>query len=235
MCDECGCDLDKKVDSIEIDKSVSSANNAIASEVLNFLKDKGILCVNIMGSPGSGKTTFIENISKFIPTEDLAVIQGDLESDIDTQRLKSANIYSYQINTHSGCHLNAAMINRALHEMNLSGKKYLLIENVGNLVCPADISIGQHTNIVISSVAEGSDKPRKYPIIFLNSKMVVISKSDLKDAVGFDEKSYITDLTKISPKTKIVQTSSKNQESFRQAAHFIEHARSHLINEHHNH
>ena len=124
---------------------------------------------------------------KEIDPKDIAVIQGDCESDIDKQRLEKSKIYTHQINTHSGCHLNSSMINSALIDMDLAGKKYLLIENVGNLVCPAGVNIGQHMDLIVSSTTEGSDKPKKYPQIFMDASVVVISKADLAKHVGFSE------------------------------------------------
>lgn len=188
-------------------KQINAANDKLAESISKCLKQKGIICINIMGAPGSGKTTLIEGISHFINPKEIAVIQGDLESDVDKKRLEKKKIACYQINTHSGCHLNAAMIKHEIVSMKsqLSGKKFLFIENVGNLVCPAGKKIGQHLNIVVSSVAEGSDKPKKYPIIFHDAALVVLSKYDLKHAVGFDEKAYLRDLRNINGRLKIIK------------------------------
>ncbi len=227
MCEECGCE--KKERTIFIEKSVTELNDSVANKTGIFLKEKSILCVNIIGAPGSGKTTFIEGIADFIPKKEIAVIQGDLESDIDKKRLEKIKIEAFQINTHSGCHLNADMIKKALEKINLGGKKYLFIENVGNLVCPAGVRIGQHIDIVISSTTEGSDKPKKYPLVFMEAKLIIISKCDLEDAVEFDEEEYVKDLLKINSKAKILKTSSKKSNTFKEAAHFLEHEREHLL------
>lgn len=238
MCEECGCTLPEEMNktySVDINKQVSAVNDAIAQQISRYLNEKAVFCINVMGSPGSGKTTFIEGIAKFIDTREIAVIQGDLESDVDTQRMSKINIETFQINTHSGCHLNASMVNRALMDLNLSGKKYLFIENVGNLVCPAGIRLGQRINAVISSTTEGSDKPKKYPVIFLNAQLVVISKSDLAEAVGFDEKTYLSDIRNINAKAKVIKTSAKEVESFKEAAHYIQHIRSHAFGHSHDH
>ncbi|MBN1502364.1 hydrogenase nickel incorporation protein HypB [Candidatus Woesearchaeota archaeon] len=220
------------VKKVEIDKSISNVNDAIAAQISDFLEEKRILCVNIMGSPGSGKTSVIENIAPMLKAGDIYVIQGDLESDIDKKRMEQIGIDAYQINTHSGCHLNAEMVNRALMDISLKDKKYLLIENVGNLVCPSGIRIGQHINVVVSSTAEGSDKPKKYPNIFYDASLVVISKLDIAKAVGFNEKEYMKDILNINSKVKILKTSSKQKESFSAVAHFIAHERDHLTGEH---
>jgi hydrogenase nickel incorporation protein HypB len=206
---------------ISIEKKVTDDNDTIAQETNNYLKEKGIKCVNIMGAPGSGKTTFIEGIAKFIPANNIAVIQGDLESDIDKVRLEKSNISTYQINTHSGCHLSAKMVADAVQNMDLNNKKLLLIENVGNLVCPAGRKIGQDMDMVISATTEGSDKPKKYPVIFLDAKLVVISKTDLAEAVNFSEEQYLNDIKAINANTKIVKTTIKEENSFKEAAEFL--------------
>jgi len=228
MCDECGCDEKKEI-KIHVDRPVTEVNDKIAHEIWHMLKKQGILCINLMGGPGSGKTTVIKAISGHIDKKDIAVIQGDLESDIDKKRLEEEGIHAYQINTHSGCHLNASMIQNALIEMDFSRRKYLIIENVGNLVCPAKVAVGQHMNMVVSSTTEGSDKPKKYPIIFMDAALVIISKSDLAELVDFNEQQYIKDIKNINNKVKIVKTSSKDPDSFREAADFIVRERERLL------
>jgi len=241
MCEECGCgdeETEKPKPSekvVEVNRSVKEVNDVLADQIRSFLQQKKVLCVNIMGSPGSGKTSVIEGISKNIKAAELMVIQGDLESEIDKKRLQNQEIDSYQINTHTGCHLNAAMVNKALLELNLDNKKYLIIENVGNLVCPAGVQIGQHVNIVVGSTTEGPDKPKKYPHIFADANIVLVSKYDLAEATSFDEKSFSQDVTKLNPKAKIFNTSSKNSESFEKIAHFLIHKRDHLIGKKHEH
>lgn len=210
--------------SVAVNKKVSTVNLEIAQENEERLKSAGVFCVNIMGAPGSGKTTVIEGISKYLGAENLAVIQGDLESDVDKERLEAQSIYTHQINTHSGCHLNAKMIQSALAEMSFEQKKYLLIENVGNLVCPAGKQIGQKMNIVVSSTTEGSDKPKKYPVIFLDAAVVVISKNDIADAVGFSSEDYIGEIKRLNPSVQIVETTSKEEQTFEPIATAIKNA-----------
>ncbi len=235
MCEECGCDKQSETREIILNKSISEKNDSLAKEIKNNLRKKGILCINVLGAPGCGKTTFIEVVSQILNHSSIAVIQGDLESDIDKQRLDKQEIYAYQINTHSGCHLNSYMIHNALEDMNLKGKKYLIIENVGNLVCPAGIKIGQHINIVISSTTEGSDKPKKYPFIFMDANVILISKFDLADKVEFNEKNYIKDIRKINSNAKIIKISLKDKKTFLKVARFIEDERNYLITRNHSH
>lgn len=240
MCDECGCG--EKTDekgvhtekTILLDRPVREANDRLAHQTWHELQEKGVLCVNIMGAPGSGKTTFIESLAMKLDAEKLAVIQGDLESDIDKQRLGQRGIATFQINTHSGCHLNAQMIADALKNFSLQGKEYLLIENVGNLVCPAGVKLGQHLDVVVSATTEGSDKPRKYPHIFREAKLLLITKHDLKEVVEFDETAYLADLKKINARAKILSI-SKDEESLQPVADFLLHERQHLLEKHHAH
>ncbi|MFC2163043.1 hydrogenase nickel incorporation protein HypB [Candidatus Altiarchaeota archaeon] len=224
MCDECGCNER----TIRVEEPVLKANDDAAIKNKSFLSEKGILCANILGSPGSGKTSLIEGLAGHIPPAAIAVIQGDLESEVDKLRLEGQGITCYQINTHSGCHLNAIMVANAIGDMILSGKKYLFIENVGNLVCPAGIALGQHVDLVVSSTCEGSDKPRKYPLIFMDADAIIISKTDLTDAVGFIEEDYLADLRKINGRAGIFRVSCKDADSFRQVANLLEHEWDHL-------
>jgi len=235
MCEECGCSDEFPARKLELNLSVSEENDRIADGVSVSLKRRGIFCINLLGSPGSGKTTAIEGIAKHIPKSEIAVIEGDLESDIDKRRLEESGVDSFQINTHSGCHLNADMIMDAVGRMNLSKKKYLIIENVGNLVCPAGVRIGQHLDIVISSVTEGSDKPAKYPVIFIDAAAIVISKEDLSQHVDFDERSYLDCIRQMNPGAPVIKTNRKRTESFKALADFISHERDHLLGKPHAH
>jgi hydrogenase nickel incorporation protein HypB len=206
---------------LKVEKKVSALNDELAAKTSELLNKQQIYSINIMGAPGSGKTTLIEGLAKHLGAEALAVIQGDLESDIDTRRLEAIGIHTYQINTHSGCHLNAKLVHEALTQLNFSRKKFLLIENVGNLVCPAGKKIGQDLNMLVSSTTEGSDKPKKYPIIFHESQVVVISKSDLAEAVGFDRQAYLKDLKGINNQLMIYEVSSKSPSSFAAVAELM--------------
>ncbi len=219
--------------SISVNKSIHEVNDAIAHDTWHYLQDKKVLCVNIQGAPGCGKTTLIEGLSGFLCG--ITTIQGDLESDVDKVRLEAQDIPTHQINTHSGCHLNAQMIQDALLNVNLKRKEYLFIENVGNLVCPAGVKVGQHVNVTISAVTEGSDKPKKYPIIFLDSKLIIITKTNLIPHVDFDEEQYISDIKKINPRAKIVLLGKNDKIGLKKIADFFSHEKQHLLGDAHHH
>lgn len=231
MCDECGCGET----TIKIEESVYKHNNKVAHDTWHELQDKGIFCVNIMGAPGCGKTSFIEMVSKTLDPKTIAVIQGDLESDVDKKRLEAQGIQTFQINTHSGCHLNGQLIKDALTNINLQGKEYLFIENVGNLVCPAGVKLGQHANIVLSATTEGSDKPKKYPLIFFDADLILITKYDLRAHVGFDQTTYLADLSEINKKVEVLTVSTKKEESWTGIVNWLDKERTHILSHTHEH
>lgn len=232
MCKECGCGQEEH--GIEVNASLTAVNDALAGQLERHLQGKGVLCVNVMGAPGSGKTTLIESLAQHLGKNAMAVIQGDLEADLDKVRLENAGVEAFQINTHSGCHLDASMVNKALLDFPLKEKKYLFIENVGNLVCPAGVRIGQHVNLVVSATTEGSDKPHKYPLIFMDADAVVISKTDLAEAAGFDEDSYLAALRPVIG-DKVVFRTARDASSAKGLASFIAHQREHLLGHDHRH
>lgn len=232
MCQSCGCQPDGLSDHpdplfpvpdliVPIEKHVFAQNNQIAAQMAKQLLEQKILALNIMGAPGSGKTSVIEQLAPRLSSANIGVIQGDIASNIDQERLMQQGIDTYQINTHSGCHLNAAMIQHALSHLSLQNRRYLFIENVGNLVCPAGVAIGQHVNILVSSVTEGSDKPRKYPTMFRDASLIIITKHDLADAVDFDAQRYRQDLLKINPQAIIFSTSTREPGTFSEVSAHI--------------
>lgn len=196
---------------IDVKQDLKSHNNRIASENREIFNSKGLYVINIMGSPGSGKTTFLENIlPKLNAHIRTAVIEGDLATQNDALRIQKTGITALQINTDGGCHLDAKMIEIQLQKLDLDLLDLIIIENVGNLVCPASFDLGEDMRMVILSVAEGEDKPVKYPTAFLNANVAVITKTDLLPYVDTDisvMKKYISD---VNPKVIVFETAKEN-------------------------
>jgi hydrogenase nickel incorporation protein HypB len=204
---------------IEIMESVYARNDEIAKETRVEMTKKGIFVVNVMGGPGIGKTT---TLSRLIPllSQPSFVIEGDIESDIDTQKLNALGIPTIQINTGGACHLDSPLIRDAASSLSLT-PGYLFIENIGNLVCPAEFQIGEHIKMLISSVTEGSDKPYKYPLAFEKADVILINKWDLKEYVDFDEAYFEKGVRKLNEKTPIFKVSGKSGGGYEQVAQWL--------------
>ncbi|SMF20436.1 Hydrogenase nickel incorporation protein HypB [Alteromonadaceae bacterium Bs31] len=191
MCETCGCSLptdNKKSLDIDADqnhaviKKIMSSNDKTAEHNRHKLNKHGIFCINIMSSPGGGKTKLLEaSIAELKKLYRIAVIEGDLETENDAERIRAQGVEAIQITTGSACHLDAHHVHQALHQLNLDTLDLIFIENVGNLVCPAAFDLGQHANIALLSVTEGDDKPLKYPVMFQKIHGLVISKIELLD------------------------------------------------------
>ncbi|MDT8408065.1 MAG: hydrogenase nickel incorporation protein HypB [Wenzhouxiangellaceae bacterium] len=195
MCETCGCSIPENshehhhpspADShtVEVLRGLMSSNDQAAAHNRAHFDRAGVLVVNLMSSPGSGKTQLLEVTAQaFGEHRQMAVIEGDLETENDARRLRAHGVRAHQITTGSACHLDAHLIHHALHEFPLNDGStqtdILFIENVGNLVCPAAFDLGQHVNVVLLSTTEGDDKPAKYPVMFRAADLVVISKADL--------------------------------------------------------
>jgi hydrogenase nickel incorporation protein HypB len=170
----------KKIKEIPVLERVSKINDQIAEENRAFFHKTSTLCLNIMGSPGSGKTTLIEKtIERLKDEKNIAVIEGDLATTIDAERIRAFDVEVLQINTGGMCHLDAPLIRDAIKQLDLTNIDLLFIENVGNLVCPSAHDLGEDYRIIIASVPEGPHKPKKYPVIYKEADVVVITKSDL--------------------------------------------------------
>ena len=177
MCESCEA---HGGETIVVRENLLSANDRVAAHVRKHFDAHRVLAINLMSSPGSGKTSLLEaTIAALPPGVRVAVIEGDLETENDANRIRQHGVRAVQITTGVACHLDAVMVHDAVDELELDAVDLLFIENVGNLVCPADFDIGQHRNVVLLSVTEGDDKPEKYPIIFRNADLVLISKTDL--------------------------------------------------------
>lgn len=182
MCDVCGCGDPAKV-TIEVGRSLLEGNDQQAARLRRQFSRQAVMVVNVMGSPGSGKTALLEATAAALPGRRLVAVSGDLATDLDAERLRRAGIVSQAITTGSACHLDAKHIQRALQNPDLADAlrlaDFFFIENVGNLVCPAIYDLGQHINVVALSLTEGIDKPLKYPVMFERADLVVLTKADL--------------------------------------------------------
>lgn len=206
---------------VEVVENIYSENEKIALEVKRKLNDKGIFVINVLGSPGSGKTSTIKEIIALLPDIKTYVIEGDLESDIDTQKLKALGVETYQINTGGACHLDAPTVERALNNLNLNEKGILFIENIGNLVCTAEFVVGENIKMLICSAPEGSDKPYKYPIIFENADVIVLNKCDLKEYVDFDDKFFYDGINALNKRAPVFEVCAKTGEGFDKLVEWI--------------
>jgi len=179
MCDSCGCG-DTNVVPLDVQERILSENERGAAHNRHHFVERSLVAINVMGSPGAGKTALLEATARALGGQRrIGALAGDLATDHDARRLEAAGIRAHAINTGSACHLDAAMVHRALHHLPWQDLDYLFIENVGNLVCPAVYDLGQAANVVVLSVTEGEDKPLKYPVMFHKADLVLISKVDL--------------------------------------------------------
>ena len=197
-------------------------NDRLAERNRGFFRAKKLLVLNIVSSPGSGKTTFIrETAAKLAGRLRLGVIVGDLATDNDAARLRTAGIPVVQITTGTVCHLDADMVARAAERMDLDQLDVLVIENVGNLVCPADYDLGEDLRVVLLSVTEGEDKPLKYPPMFHSAHVAVVTKSDMASAAGFDRELALANLKRVSHHAHIFELSSKTGEGMKAWLDFL--------------
>jgi len=200
---------------IDVGKKILSENEKYAFENILFLTERKKLCLNIISSPGSGKTTILaRTINELKDNIKIGVIEGDIQTDIDAERIRATKAPVIQINTEGACHLSAAQISAALKELPVDDLDLIFIENVGNLVCPSAFDLGESGKIVVLSVAEGDDKPAKYPAIFAKSKVMLINKIDLLDGghVDFDIDRAKADARRLNKEIKIFPISAKTGE-----------------------
>lgn len=191
-----------------LERKVLSENDRIASDLRKRFRDHGIFCVNLISSPGSGKTSLLERTLEAFPkTERIAVLTGDIQTENDATRLQRFRFPVRQITTGGTCHLDACMIERSIADWQLRDIDLLFIENVGNLVCPANYDLGEAAKIVLLSVTEGEDKPLKYPSIFYKSELLVFTKIDLLPHVHFDLAAAEQNASRIHPGIKLVKVS----------------------------
>ncbi len=239
MCRDCGCSItdnhdhhhhhdhhhnptleDKKT--VEVLTKILDANDRQAQSNREHFDRYGILAVNLMSSPGAGKTTLLEKTIELLGEElRIGVIEGDLETNRDAERIREKGAPAYQITTGQACHLDAFMVHEGIHHLPLEELDVVFIENVGNLVCPASYDVGAHLNVVLLSTTEGDDKPEKYPVMFRSAELMLITKIDLLPYMDFDIDRAIKSARSVNPKLDVIKLSSKTGEGFDMWIEFI--------------
>jgi hydrogenase nickel incorporation protein HypB len=195
---------------ISLQTNVLNANQQTAEENRQTFEDRNLLVINLMSAPGAGKTTLLEaTIRSLHGRFRLAVIEGDLQTDLDAQRIQTLGVRSHQITTGTVCHLDARMVARALAVFPVEELDLLVIENVGNLICPASFDLGESLRVVVCSVAEGAEKPRKYPVMFHKANVVLINKIDLAEASDVDLNELEANIRSVNPNATIFKLSCK--------------------------
>ncbi|WP_313152329.1 hydrogenase nickel incorporation protein HypB [Lacrimispora sp.] len=205
---------------IEIMQSVYDRNDQVAAQINASLTNNGIYAINVMGAPGAGKTTSLIQIIKRLTDVASYVIEGDIEADFDTKTLQSLGVKAIQINTGGACHLDSPLIGDAVEELKISDG-ILFIENIGNLVCPAEFMIGEHVKMLVSTVTEGSDKPYKYPLAFEKADLILLNKCDLLPYIDFDEDFFMKGVRALNQTAPVIKVSGKTEEGYEKVVEWI--------------
>ncbi len=218
MCETCGCNVTPSNahvgETVDVLKGLLDANDHQAEHNREHFRRHSVFAVNLMSSPGAGKTALLEaTIDALNGDLKVAVIEGDLETENDAERIRAKGVIAHQISTGNACHLDAHMVHTALHDLELDGVDILFIENVGNLVCPASFDLGQHLNVALLSTPEGHDKPAKYPVMFRAADAVLISKADLLPVLDDFDPAYAERcLRELASDAPVLEVSSKSGE-----------------------
>jgi len=229
MCDACGCGHEhekKETKTIDVNQSLLKSNEEAAHSNRRHFDEENILAINIISSPGSGKTTLLEKTIDALNNDiSIGVLEGDIETDLDAERIRKKGIPAVQLTTGGACHLDSVLVHKGFHslEHQLNGRKLdiLFIENVGNLVCPSFFDLGEHLRVVLISVPEGHDKPLKYPKAIKTSQVFMISKTDLLPYFDFDIEKIKKDALSLNPSLKIIEVSSKTGEGMNEWIDFL--------------
>lgn len=223
MCTDCGCETVK----LEVKANLLAKNDHLAQHNRQHFAAHGLKSLNVLSSPGSGKTAWIKRMlqdwQRFpgLPPLRAGVIVGDLATDNDARRLREVGIPTVQITTGNACHLDANMIAKAAEKLDLDYLNLLIIENVGNLVCPAGYDLGEDLRVVLMSVTEGEDKPLKYPIMFKTANVIILNKIDIAEAVEFEQATALVNLQGVAPQAKIFQLSAKTGQGMEQCCQYL--------------
>lgn len=221
MCEDCGCG-DNELVPVHVHESILAGNNERAAHLREHFEEAGVLAINLMGSPGSGKTALLEATARLAEGIRIGAVSGDLATDNDAQRLRHAGILAASITTGSACHLDAKLVHDALHHLPWRELDIFAIENVGNLVCPAIYDLGQAANVVALSLTEGEDKPLKYPVMFRNADLVVLTKIDLAPYLDIRVEALIDNLARVMPSPNVIAVSASTGVGIREWIHWLE-------------
>jgi hydrogenase nickel incorporation protein HypB len=195
---------------IQLNSNILGANDLLARKNKKMFQDHNLLVINLMSSPGSGKTTILERTLELMDDRlRLGVIEGDLYTDQDAQRIEKKGAQVVQINTQGACHLDASMVGKAFQELSVEGLDLIFIENVGNLVCPAEFDLGEDFRTVVISITEGNDKPLKYPLIFREARVILVNKIDLLPYTDFSLDKFEKDIARINPAAEVFLLSGR--------------------------
>ena len=200
---------------------INAENERVAESIRQELRRKGIYAVNIIGAPGAGKTSCLLRVISGLEGIRCSVIEGDIQSNIDSDKLNALGIEAVQIHTGGACHIDVALIKNTLNKMNLDGVGVLFIENIGNLVCPAEFNIGETLKMLIVTVADGADKPYKYPLAFEKAGVILLNKADLMPYVDFDMEYFTKGIRALNPEAPIFVVSAKSGEGFEEVCAWL--------------
>jgi hydrogenase nickel incorporation protein HypB len=208
---------------ITVERKVLEKNDEIASKNRELFQHNGVFVLNMVSSPGSGKTSIVERTLEYLKGKlSIGVIEGDVQTDFDAQRIAKFDVPVVQIITNGGCHLDAKLVLDALGKMSLKGIHLLIIENVGNLVCPANYDLGEHIKVVVASTTEGDDKPLKYPAMFRNASALLINKIDLLPYVNCSIEVLKNNAFRINPALNIFETSCTTKQGVKEWCDWLE-------------
>jgi hydrogenase nickel incorporation protein HypB len=228
MCTTCGCG-DTELVPVELHEKILAGNDRTAAHNRQHFRASGVLALNIMGSPGSGKTAVLEATARVMKGVRLGAVSADLATDNDARRLEKAGIPSRAITTGQACHLDAELVHRSLHDFSWKDLDVFFIENVGNLVCPAIYDLGQAANVVALSVTEGEDKPLKYPVMFQKADLVLVTKCDLVPHLDVDLAKLEDSLARVMPDPKVLRVSARTGEGLEAWKAWIEARREPIL------
>ena len=229
MCSTCGCG-DSELVPVEVHEKILAGNDRTAAHNRAHFEADGVVALNIMGSPGSGKTAILEATARTLSDRRrIGAISADLATERDADRLRAAGVPSLGITTGTACHLDAEMIHHALHDAPFGALDYLFIENVGNLVCPAIYDLGQSANVIVLSVTEGEDKPLKYPVMFRAADLVLISKIDLLPHLEIEFEVLLDALGRVMPEKNVIPISARTGAGLSDWIRWLEHRRPNIV------